>query len=244
MAEQGQRGAVRWRRLATESIVIGLGVFLGLAADAAWDARQDGIREIDYLRLLDADLIATERGLARVIEAQAAAGRAASAALNGINAIPQPPADSLARWLGGGFYAPRFEPTMGTVVGLMQTGDIVLISDQGLRTELLAYQQEAQSFLNTGGSFLELRIRAIEDLGRMINVAALPTRTVLVSRVLPPPDFDSLGQVPAFLSAVSILATAVANREQFLEALEARVRQVREALDRAMESQGLRFAAP
>jgi hypothetical protein len=244
MAEQGQRGVVRWRRLAVESFVIALGVFLGLAADAAWGARQDGIHELSYLHQLDADLMATERGLAQAMEAQAAAVRAASAALNGINAIAQPPSDSLAQWLGGAFHAPRFEPTMGTVVGLIQTGDIVLISDQGLRTELLAYQQEAQSFLNTGGRFLELRLRAIEDLGRMTNVAALPTRTVLVNRALPAPDFDSLSQVPAFLSAVSILATVAANREQFLEALEAKVRRVREALDRAMESQGLRSAAP
>ena len=43
-------------RLLAELFVIALGVSLGLAADAAWEARKDRVRESEYLTSLRAEM--------------------------------------------------------------------------------------------------------------------------------------------------------------------------------------------
>ena len=146
MAESGQQGRKPLRRLSAEMLVIALGVFLGLGADAAWDAHQESLREIDYLRQLHGDLLTTQRDLESAITAQEMVRRSGDLAIAGINARVLPTPDSLAQWTWRASFKPGFEPMLGTVASLITTGDLRLIQDDGLRREVLAYEQRAQQF--------------------------------------------------------------------------------------------------
>ena len=168
--------------------------------------------------------------------------RSAASALDGINASPIPAPDSLAAWIWDGSTAARFEPTMGTVTGLIQTGDVRLIDDQGLREGVMRYQQAAQALENTGSRYQEYRLRALEQLGLVISLDGLPAPySPLRPRV--PPDWGAAVEDPVFHSAVFNLRVSSEFRARLLIGFQERVEELRESLNRAMLARGLETAA-
>ncbi len=61
---EGGHQVQRTRRLLAELIVIAAGVFLGLAGDAAWDARQERATERGYLVDLRTEMLLAAEELA------------------------------------------------------------------------------------------------------------------------------------------------------------------------------------
>jgi hypothetical protein len=238
MAESGQQGRKPLHRLSAEMVVIAVGVFLGLGADAAWDARQEGLRELDYLRQLHGDLRATERDLEQASIAQERVRRSSDLAIAGINARVLPAPDSLARWTWRSTFMAGFEPTLGTVTTLVTTGDLRLIQNEGLRREVLAYEQMARRFEASGGSYNEHRLRALEQLGHAMSLDALPAPYGSEHPRIPT-NWDALASDPLFHSSVFNLALVSKVRTDLLAAFELRAGDLRMALEREMSARGV-----
>ena len=242
MAGSEHQGWLRWRRRVAELIVIALGVFLGLGADAAWDARQDAARELDYLRQLHIDLLSKEVALQGAIVEQGRIRRAADLALEGINSDVLPEADSLAGWIWRAGFTSIFEPSLATVTSLIQTGDLRLISGERFRGDLIRYEQATVRFRNSAVLYDEFRLRSLEGLGSVLSLDALPAPYGSPDPRIPP-DWDVISANAAFHSAVFGLVLASKVRTDFLLEFQRRVDELREGLDQEFAAHGIEPAA-
>jgi hypothetical protein len=90
------------RRLAADFVIIVVGVLVALGVDAAWEAREERVREAAYLRQLRVDLSATADTLVEMIKVDSLARASADRALEALNATPLPPS----RWRPGSSQRP------------------------------------------------------------------------------------------------------------------------------------------
>src|SRR5215213_8487836 len=142
---RARRGRARpaWRRWLREFAVIAAGALAALAAQAWWQNRQDSERERDYLRRLLADTRENAQRIDRLIvddsTSQLTVRRVASFLFDA--GPPPPPPDTLVAWfLDGGFFSSSaFYPITDTYTALLATGDLRLVRDEALRSELVAY---------------------------------------------------------------------------------------------------------
>ena len=118
------------------------GILVALAAQAWYSNTRDGRLERAYVGQLISDLDGTQRTLQEALTEDSIRGEANrrfAAALHQPGALD---ADSARPWLevprGLSYYSdPR--PVLGTVTTLIQTGDIKLIRDAGVRSRIVAY---------------------------------------------------------------------------------------------------------
>ncbi len=133
--------AGRFRRAATEFVLIVTGVSVALGAQSLWDFGQDRDAEREYLSQLQSDLAENQRRLRDALELEEQQAAAAQAALNALAAGAEVPADSAQVWLmerRGLFYSdPR--PITGTFSALVETGDLRLIRDSEKRNAIISY---------------------------------------------------------------------------------------------------------
>jgi len=127
----------RSTELAQEFGVIVIGVFLALAAESWWSEREDRRLEREIredmvaefeanIRTLEADLTTNEGARVRMAILDGLSGEALMALTdNRILGMFYPSVD----WAG-------FDPEMGTVQALVESGNIVLVSDRDLRLRL------------------------------------------------------------------------------------------------------------
>jgi len=123
--------------LVQEFVVIVIGVFLALAAESWWseredrrlerEIREDMIAEFEAnIRILEADLATNEGARRRIATLDGLSGEALLALTDDrILGMFYPSVD----WAG-------FDPEMGTVQALVESGNIVLVSDRDLRLRL------------------------------------------------------------------------------------------------------------
>ena len=127
----------RSTELAQEFVVIVIGVFLALAAESWWserenrrlerEIREDMIAEFEAnIRILEADLATNEGARLRMAILDGLSGEALLALTDDrILGMFYPSVD----WAG-------FDPEMGTVQALVESGNIVLVSNRDLRLRL------------------------------------------------------------------------------------------------------------
>ncbi|MDN5781824.1 MAG: hypothetical protein L0H23_07345, partial [Luteimonas sp.] len=167
--------AHRWRRgmrwFLAEFLVVVAGVLVALAVSAWWQGRLDRQHETEYLQQLDADLLSTESDMEH---AQAALNRRALAAHAVDHAFwGERPADDaeLRRDLVTPWASARYRPVLGNIEALIATGDIHVIRDAALRTELVSYGEWAKARL--------------EDINRYDETYYRPGINALLARVDP-----------------------------------------------------------
>ena len=132
----GQAGAsVPWSRLFAELAVIVAGVLIALAADSWWERRQDQNLAREYLEQLLVDVQATERRLQSTIDTETQRLEAVSSAISRAFGGPWPQPDSLELPTGYNY----FEPLMGTLTALIQSGDLRLLRSDSIRFEAIAF---------------------------------------------------------------------------------------------------------
>lgn len=143
--EHHWRRGMRW--FLAEFLVVVAGVLVALAVSAWWQGRLDRQHETEYLQQLDADLLATEDDMEHaqaVLNLRALAASAVDHAFWG-----ERPANNADLWrdLKLPWGTARFRPVLGNIEALIATGDIHVIRDAALRTELVAYDEWAKARL-------------------------------------------------------------------------------------------------
>jgi hypothetical protein len=130
----------RWRRAIRDVVLIVVGVLIALAANAWWQTREDEERARNYIDQLLADVRENERALRSAFQLDSTTADGMQGLLSALDRVTAPPQDSLRMWMQRPpiFYSdPR--PRLGTVDALIETGDIRLFRDEGLRTAVIAY---------------------------------------------------------------------------------------------------------
>jgi hypothetical protein len=135
---RGWRDGARW--FSAEFLVVVSGVLVALALQAWYNGRQNADAERAYLAQLDADLAATDQALQDALHGDSVIVVANSRLVSALYRQGPLSADSARGWLHwqlGWFSDPR--PVLGTVTTLIETGDIRLIRNAELRSQIVAY---------------------------------------------------------------------------------------------------------
>lgn len=67
----------------------------------------------------------------------------------------------------------QFRPLLGTLDALVETGDIRLVRDSGLRTLLLSYRNDVEVALDIHRRSNDATVRIVERLGQSINLPSV-----------------------------------------------------------------------
>lgn len=139
------RASLRW--FGPQLLVVVSGILIALALDAWWDTREDGRQERVYLRQLDADLMETEAVVAQYDRFLRPVDSTAALLVRAYRTPTPPPADSVYAWfiVGARFGVPR--PVLGTAEALVTTGDLRLLRNDSLRTEIASYLEYNRALL-------------------------------------------------------------------------------------------------
>lgn len=132
----GRAGAsVPWSRLFAELAVIVAGVLIALAANSWWERRQEQNHAREYIEQLLVDVQTTERRLRSIIDTETQRLETVSSVISRAFSGPWPQSDSLELPTGYDY----FEPLMGTLTALIQSGDLRLLRSDSIRFELIAF---------------------------------------------------------------------------------------------------------
>ncbi len=117
--------------------MIVLGVFLALAAESWWSEREDRRFE----RELTEDIVEEFQANLRILEADIAANDTSQARLSYLNDLTDAevfaiPPEELTDRFGGFLEWAGFDPEMGIVQALVESGNVSLVSDRTLRLHL------------------------------------------------------------------------------------------------------------
>jgi len=241
MADHERQSGI-WRRSAVELVVIALGVFLALAADAAWDARQDSARELDYLERLYGEVLVSHSAVESAISLQAEARRSGDAAIEGINSVVPPPFDSLAAWTWRVGASAVFEPSLGALTALVQTGDMRLIGNDEVRDAALRHHQLIVNFRSQGERMDDHRLGAYRDLGQVIALDALPAPYGAAEPAISV-DWQSAASDVRLHSSVFNALIAAKVRMDLLVGIEDSLGDLRRVLSEELTSRGITATA-
>jgi hypothetical protein len=128
-------------RVIGEFLVISIGVFVGLAADAAWNSRQLQEREGEYLRALRVEMALAQEELDRDYSRRERWQVLCDSILQELDS--RAVADSaLNVWIQGiSMSIARFNPPSAVLTDLISSGNLSIISSDDLRFAVLDYQQ-------------------------------------------------------------------------------------------------------
>jgi hypothetical protein len=222
------------RRLAAEFVVIVAGVLVALAVDAARDARQDHVRATGYLQQLRADLSTTSGALTAAITIDERARDGADRMIQALNSPRLPRSDSLRAWIAAATNSSAsFYPTMGTVTGLIESGELRLVRDEDLRRKLLQYHSSVEAALRIIDAVDPHMWRTIERLGGMLSWSALLQPD---DQQRFPINWELLASDRAFHGALYDLRLAASNRSFALRSLHEHLESLVAELDAVLSS--------
>jgi hypothetical protein len=211
--------ALPWKRLFAEFGVIFAGVLIALAVDSWSERRQERQQAESYLNQLLVDFQETERRLQSTI-------RADEQTLGWVNSVIArtfqgafPSADSLDLPTG---YS-QFRPLTGTLVALVQGGDLRLLHSDSVRLELVAFAALLDATETTLRHTEELIWNSTERviLGRARHSQSATRRSVNGRRGWGDVDVVGVLTDPEIISALQVQAAASENRLRNLRRLEA-----------------------
>jgi hypothetical protein len=214
----------RWKQslkwFASEFIVVVAGILVALGLQAWWQNRQDSSRGAEHQQQILADVRATERTLRESIaidRAHYATTRLLSTALY----APDPPTpEQTLAWLrsySGWIADPR--PVVGNLNALIQTGDIRLVSNPGLRRAIIAYASLMGTTWQDRDAQLARMVRANDLAIARLEAADLPPLVATPSEV---GTYDP-GELRGYLSAYQAAWSRLRADEQFRTAQQWRL---------------------
>ena len=244
---------LRW--LATEFLVVALGVLAALVADATWENRAAERRANAYLAQLSADLLETERLIASYQEDSRVWNAATSELVQAFRLNDRPSADSLYVLVGGlASWAGPVRPVLGTFEALVSSGDLAAIRDEGLRIEITKYLESTRTHLQRSQNDFEAYrtparelftgIDVLEGLYRMDPDSDVWVTGTLGLRLVPPqPERTPFEVVPEeffgsreMYYAVLLPAFAQLNENGRLISMLEEARTMRESIERYLDS--------
>jgi hypothetical protein len=126
--------SVPWGRLVAELAVIVAGVLIALAVNSWWERRQEQNHAREYLEQLLVDVQTTERRVQGIIDTETRRLEAVNSVISRAFSGSWPQPDSLELPTGYDY----FEPLVGTLTALIQSGDLRLLRSDSVRFELIA----------------------------------------------------------------------------------------------------------
>ena len=130
-----------WVAIVTELAIVVIGIVIGFQITSWGQGRADRVKEQTYLRQLTADLRESERILDRADSISAPSERATAKLGGAFYAMTAPSRDSILAWAVLADAITPVAPVVGTAEALVATGDLGLLRDDTLRSEVTAYLQ-------------------------------------------------------------------------------------------------------
>ena len=138
-----------WAAVALEIVIVVVGIVIGFQITVWGQGRADASKERSYLRQLAADLRETEAAIERADSLSAVSDATFVRVIRAYHMATPPPQDSLFGWVTQGIFRPRSpKPVLGTAQALVSSGDLTLVRNDVLRSEITAYLEESQSLLD------------------------------------------------------------------------------------------------
>jgi hypothetical protein len=191
-----------WRRLAAEFSVIVAGVLVALAADAAWEERDEALRLESYLAGIASDLSATRPGLDEAIARDSLVEESARLLGAAINRTTLPPSGELDQWARGLTRPSLFAPRTGTIQAMIQSGDLRLVRDPELHAAILDYLNAMERLT---GLYPNYQLVALEAFGRIGDRVNFETELGPDSNH---PDWKDLAREPGLTSDIRLVGTS------------------------------------
>lgn len=159
-----------WKSALREFVLIVAGVLAALAGNSWWESRQESAREAVYLRQLAADLRDSERIMEQGLAETQGYYLGAARVLRAYHSAEAPPPDSLATWIyqADGYMDPR--PVLGTVHGLIASGDLRLLRSDSLRSAVLAFAEHAGGYETVQRDLTAEFLRYIGEVEEHVNL--------------------------------------------------------------------------
>jgi hypothetical protein len=130
------------------------GILAALILQAWWGGRAERGRERIYLTQLSADLSETERTLVSADAWLRPVLNANSQLLRAFH-MDHAPTDSIGPWIITSLQFREYRPVLGTVEALVATGDLSLIRNADLRSEITKYLDESRELVLVEHNFSE-----------------------------------------------------------------------------------------
>jgi hypothetical protein len=155
--------SIPWLRIATESVVIVGSILLAFAIDAAWQENQDRRKEGAALSSLASEFTENRQ---RLMDSRNAHLRARDDAVGMLRAIANrgdPPgtyelSDSLLLRQG---FVESFDPARGALTSLLNSGGLLLISDDSLRMALSAWPDALEDLALSEAMLREVSMNSV-----------------------------------------------------------------------------------
>ncbi|MFV1988523.1 MAG: hypothetical protein ACC682_14695 [Gemmatimonadota bacterium] len=196
-------------RLVGEFLLIVGGVTVALAADSLWSARQERVRETEYLVQLRSDLAENRERLEAAIEDEETIGAAALTALNAVKSGQRISRDSARAWIierRGLYYSdPRL--LTGTFSGLVESGDLRLVRDAAIRRAIIGYLPQVSSDRGEFDRWVDAFIAGIAPIRTV--VLTLPSYAGTLGET----SVDAVSAFPAHPLLAEVLDSAIWTNE-------------------------------
>ena len=154
--------------MVAEFLLIVAGVLSALAVDAGWQSHVDRVREREYLEQLHSDALENRVRLQAAFELEDDQRRRATSIVDALRTGQPVAPDSAVAWMDGDPPFPWYsDPRLarGTILALVETGDLNLIRDPAVRSATVAYlgQLEADlaEFSRSVGPFQDYYLRLV-----------------------------------------------------------------------------------
>jgi hypothetical protein len=236
---------IPWQRWLREFAVIAAGALAALAAQAWWQDRQDRDHERDYMRRLLADTRENARRIDQlIIDDSTSAVTVGRVSAFLYDTSPPPPRDTLAAWFldGGVFSSSAFYPLTNTYTALLATGDLRLVRDEALRSELVAYSARMEAEREGMGRYIT---QVFGDGSRIVRTFPFMRRlfsgdTARMRAEARTFDFAQLRRDPDATMFLFALENAKFNRLNHLRTLRRETGHLRERLEGMQDGLGKR----
>ena len=142
MAVPPESQIVSWRRLGIESLAVLVSILLAFSIDAWWDGYQERGREADLLMAMASDFEASRPQLQDRLGLAKRAARANGLFLDAL--ATQPPGTTLTvpdSLIMSALTGPTYEPSTNALDAALASGEIELIRNQELRSQLAIWRR-------------------------------------------------------------------------------------------------------
>lgn len=207
-----------WTAVAVELAIVVLGVVIGFQVTSWGQERDLRDREAVQREALREDFLANREQLSRVIQSLNVAVAGQRELLRVVHGhSPRPDPDSLDGLVFSTVTFARFVPVMGAYDAMLSAGDLRLIRDPDLRSNLAHFAELAEAGFEDEEQMTDLRVRMFELLGEHGDILSivypswredvnLPTSsmTMDVDALLVSSEFSTLATNAAFGEAMML----------------------------------------
>ena len=140
---------MNWKRLTAEGAVIVASILLAFWVDAWWDTRQEKTRRAVLMEDLQEEIRQNREQLARILELQRVRRSRIEVLLNEVTPAARGlPEEELLAIQDSVLVNPTFNPALGVLELLIQSGDLTLLESRELRSRLALLPAVSGDFLD------------------------------------------------------------------------------------------------